>query len=53
MDKVAKNDLTSISKPQTHPHTMKKTHAKIGTKMLEELRSHAVPTVYILRVKND
>ena len=26
--KMTKNNLTSISKPHTHPHTMEKTHAK-------------------------
>ena len=28
MEKVTKNDLTIISKPHAHPHTMKKTYAK-------------------------
>ena len=27
-EKVTKNDLTIISKPHAHPHTMEKTHAK-------------------------
>ena len=33
---MTKNDLTFISNPHTHPHTMKKTHANfktIGTKL--------------------
>ena len=28
MENVTKNDLTIISKPYAHPHTMKKTYAK-------------------------
>ena len=32
---------------------MKKSFEMIGTKLLEELHSQEVPTVYILRVKYD
>ena len=28
VEKVTKNNLTIISKPHAHPHTMMKTHAK-------------------------
>ena len=51
-NKTSNNYILTIS----HPHTMKKTHAKfqaIGTKLYEEFRSQQIPTFYILRVKND
>ena len=55
--KVTKNDLTIISKPLAHPHTMKKTHAKFHNNQYETVRgvvlTRGTHCLYILRVKND
>ena len=48
--KSDKNVLTIIPKPHTHPHTMKKTHAKFQNNQYKTVRGVA-PTVYILRWK--
>ena len=58
-EKVTKNDLTIISKPHAHPHTMKKTQAKVQNDLYKTVREVALTgishceSVYILRVQND
>ena len=45
-----KNDLTIISKPNAHPHTMKKAHAKFHNnryKTVSRVVLKEVPTVYV------
>ena len=38
MEKVTKNDLTIISKPNAHPHTVMKTHAKFHNDWYKTVR---------------
>ena len=40
--KSEKNDLTIISKPHAHPHTMKKTHAKFHNDRYKTVRGVAL-----------
>ena len=40
--KSNKNDLTVIPKPHAHPHTMKKTHAKIQNNQYKTVRGVAL-----------
>ena len=40
--KVTKNDLTIISKPHAHPHTMTKTHAKFQNDRYKTVRGLAL-----------
>ena len=41
VEKVTKNDLTIISIPHTHPHTIRKTHAKFQNDRYKTVRSVA------------
>ena len=38
MEKVTKNNLTTISKPHAHPHTMKNTYAKFQINRYKTVR---------------
>ena len=38
MEKVTKINLTIISKPHAHPHTMKKTYAKFQNDLYKTVR---------------
>ena len=42
VEKVTKNNLTIISKPHAHPHTMKKTHAKFQNDRYKTVRGVAL-----------
>ena len=42
MEKVTKNNLTIISKPHAHPHTMTKTHAKFQKDRYKTVRGVAL-----------
>ena len=39
---MKKNDLTIISKPHAHPHTMKKTHANFHNNRYKAVRGVAL-----------
>ena len=43
VEKVTKNDLTIISKPHAHPHTIKKTHVKFPNDWYKTVRRVALP----------
>ena len=42
MEKVTKYELTFISKPNAHPHTMKKAHAKFQNNQYKTVRGVAL-----------
>ena len=44
MEKVTKYDLTIISKPHAHPHTMKKMHANFQNDRYKTVRGGALTT---------
>ena len=50
VEKVTKNNLTIISKPHAHPHTMTKTHAKFQKdryKTVKRSCAHKTPRVNV------
>ena len=47
MEKVTKNDLTIISKPHAHPHTMKKTYAKFQNDRYKTVRGVALTRGFV------